>query len=135
VALTTTIPRRLPGAAPAPVAVEHAAIGEVAVVRCSGDLDLAAVPDVSAAVRSVLADRPAGLVLDLAEVPFCDTVGLRLLLSAAARARAQGCAVAVAGLRPGVAEFLARVCADRSLPAYADVSAAIEGLMFTRDWR
>lgn len=119
----------------APAAVSVTSVGEIAVLRCSGDLDLAAVDTVAPAVRAALADRPAGLVLDLSGVVFCDTVGLRLLLSAAGRARSQGCSTGVAGLRPQVADFLARVCADRALPVYADVAAAVEGLMFARDWR
>lgn len=130
----TLLPIRPPGA-PAPCAVTVQAVGEVAVLRCSGDLDLAGVEPVSNAVREALATRPVGLVLDLSGVAFCDTVGLRLLLSTAAKARLQGCATALAGVQPLVAEFLARVCADRTLQSYADVAEAIEGLMFSAAWR
>jgi anti-anti-sigma factor len=133
--MTTLLPTRQPGTAPTPVTVSTSTVGEVAVVRCAGDLDLAGVERFTAAVREALAPRPIGLVLDLADVGFCDTVGLRLLLSTASTARAQGCATALAGVQRPVAEFLGRVCADRSLPAYADVSAAIEGLMFSSSWR
>lgn len=131
----TLLPTRTPGVAPVPAGVTWQAVGEVAVLRCVGDLDLAALEPVSAAVREILAARPAGLVVDLSGVGFCDTVGLRLLLSTAAKARAQGCASALAAVRPTVAEFLARVCADRALPAYADVAAATEGLMLSAEWR
>lgn len=104
-------------------------------LRLTGDLDLAALDPVGNVVRDALADRPVGLVLDLGEVAFCDTVGLRLLLSTAAKARAQGCAPALANVRRPVADLLTRVCADRALPAYPDVSEAIEGLMFSAEWR
>ena len=110
-------------------------IGEVAVVRAAGDLDLAAVEPFARAVDDALSDRPTGLVVDLAEVAFCDTVGLRTLLSTAAKARRQGCSIAFAGAQREVAELLARVCADRALPAYPDVAEAIEGLMFSGEWR
>lgn len=133
--MTTLLPRRAPGAAAVPATATVNPVGEVAVVRLSGDLDVAAIDRVSAAVRDALAPRPNGLVLDLSAVGFCDTVGLRLLLSTAARARAQGCVVGVASLQRPVADLLTRVCADRSLPAFADVGDAIEGLMFARDWR
>ena len=129
------IPTRAPGAPPVPVSVSARMVGEVAVLRCAGDLDLAGIEPVGAAVSVALADRPVGLVLDLSDVAFCDTVGLRLLLSTTAKARAQGCATALAGVQPRVAEFLARVCADRTLTSYADVSDAIEGLMFSATWR
>jgi anti-sigma B factor antagonist len=133
--MPTLLPSRLPGAAPVRASLSTNRIGEVSVVRCDGDLDLAAVETFGAAVAEALASRPTGLVLDLAGVTFCDTVGLRILLSTAARARRQGCSIGLAGVRRQVAEFLARVCADRTLPLYADVADAIEGLMFSGDWR
>jgi anti-anti-sigma factor len=131
----TLLPRRAPGAPAVPAEATVNPVGEVAVVRLAGDLDIAAIERLTAAVRDALAPRPTGLVLDLSGVGFCDTVGLRLLLSTASKARAQGCVAGVAGMRPAVAEFLTRVCADRALPAFADVGDAIEGLMFARDWR
>lgn len=131
----TLLPTRSPGVDPVPCTVESQPVGEVAVLRLAGDLDLAGLPVVSHAVRAALETRPVGLVLDLGGVPFCDTVGLRLLLSSASKARAQGCAIALAAVCPGVRDFLARVCADRTLPAYADVAEAIEGLMLTAAWR
>ncbi|HEV2890660.1 MAG TPA: STAS domain-containing protein [Frankiaceae bacterium] len=133
--MTTLLPSRLPGTLPVPARLTNDRIGEVCVVRCAGDLDLAAVDTFTSAVDTALADRPTGLVLDLSHVGFCDTVGLRILLSAAARARRQGCSIALASVRRPVAELLARVCADRALPAYPDVADAIEGLMFSGDWR
>jgi anti-sigma B factor antagonist len=134
-AMTTLLPSRLPGTAPVPARVSASRIGEASVVRCAGDLDVAAVDSFGDAVDEALRDRPTGLVLDLSEVPFCDTVGLRILLSTAAKGRRQGCSVALAGVRRPVAELLARVCAERTLPSYPDVGAAIEGLMFSGDWR
>lgn len=133
--MPTLLPSRTPGALPIPARLTADHIGEVVVVRCAGDLDMAAVEAFGNAVRDALADRPTGLVLDLARVGFCDTVGLRILLSTAANARAQGCSIALAGVQRPVAELLSRVCADRTLPAYADVADAIEGLMFSGDWR
>ncbi len=133
--MTTLLPSRAPGIAPIPARLTHNRIGEVSVVRCAGDLDLAAVSTFTTEVDTALAERPTGLVLDLSQVGFCDTVGLRILLSAAAKARRQGCSIALAGVRRPVAEFLARVCADRTLPSYPDVAEAIEGLMFSGDWR
>ena len=131
----TLLPTRPPGDAPVPCQVAFHAVGEVAVLRCTGDLDLASLEPVSTAVRTALETRPVGLVVDLSGVTFCDTVGLRLLLSTSSRARSQGCATALASVQPPVADFLARVCADRTLPAYEDVAAAIEGLMFSAAWR
>ena len=41
----------------------------------------------------------------------------------------------VAVVRAAGAGLLARVCADGALPAYPDVAEAIEGLMFSGEWR
>ena len=131
--MTTLLPTR--ATAPVPVSITARAVGEVAVLRIAGDLDVAGLEPVAAAVRTALEPRPVGLVLDLSAVPFCDTVGQRLLLSTSAQARKQGCATALAGVQGPVADFLVRVCADRSLPSYRDVSDAIEGLMFSAAWR
>jgi anti-sigma B factor antagonist len=133
--MTALLPTRPNDAEPRPVSMTANRIGEVAVVRADGDLDLAAVDPFARAVDDALRDRPTGLVVDLREVVFCDTVGLRMLLSTAAKARRQGCSIALAGTQPQVAAFLARVCADRNLPAYGDVGDAIEGLMFSGEWR
>ena len=133
--MTTSLPCTRPDSSAVPIAAHTRVVGEVAVVHLSGELDLAAVDRVTAAVADALATRPTGLVLDVSEVPFCDTVGLRVLLSAAGRAHAQGCAIGLAGVQPAVADLLARVCAERVLPGYADLGAAIEGLMFAGDWR
>jgi anti-anti-sigma factor len=131
----SSLPRRTPGAEPRPVTVTAHPVGDAVVLRCAGDLDVAAVAPMADAVRRALADHPAALVLDLDGVHFCDTVGLRVLLSAAGRARNQGCALALAALRPAVADLLVRVCVDRALPSYADAGAALDALTAARAWR
>jgi anti-sigma B factor antagonist len=71
------------------VSVERAADGVPAVVEVSGELDIAAVPEVQRAVAVAEQDRPATLALDLSEVVHVDSSGLRVLLDAAARARSR----------------------------------------------
>jgi anti-anti-sigma factor len=132
---TTLLPRRTPGTDSLPVTVTARPVGDAVVLCCAGDLDVAAVAPMADAVRRALADHPAALVLDLDGVEFCDTVGLRVLLSAAGRARNQGCLLALAALRPPVADLLVRVCADRALPSYADAGAALDALTAARAWR
>lgn len=132
--MTTSPLCSTPASSGVPVAVAARNVGEVAVVHLRGDLDLAAVDRVTAATTAALADRPTGLVLDVSDVTFCDTVGLRVLLSTAAKAREQGCALGLAGPPPALADLLARVGADRVLPGYPDLGAAIEGLMFAGTW-
>ncbi|MCA2225607.1 STAS domain-containing protein [Nonomuraea aurantiaca] len=52
------------------------------VLHAVGDLDVAGAPRLQAALDQVLASAdPPKLVLDLTDVPFCDSVGLGVLVS------------------------------------------------------
>jgi anti-sigma B factor antagonist len=62
------------------VAVADAADGRV-VLRVSGELDLISEPLLEAALAGVVDGRP--VTIDLAELAFMDSTGLRALLSAA----------------------------------------------------
>jgi anti-anti-sigma factor len=54
--------------------------GALLVLRLRGDLDMAAVPEVENVVGRLPRDR-SGIVVDLAELRFLDSTGLRLLLT------------------------------------------------------
>jgi anti-sigma B factor antagonist len=54
-------------------------LGEVAVVRVAGELDMLTAPGVEAAVQDVLRSNATALVLDYVEVTFIDSTAMRLL--------------------------------------------------------
>jgi anti-anti-sigma factor len=54
--------------------------GEIAVVRAVGDVDLATSDQLAAELASDACRAGAGVVLDLSEVPFMDSSGLRAVL-------------------------------------------------------
>lgn len=56
---------------------------DVVVVRLSGELDIATEPAAREYLRACTRDRPRHLVLDLSEVTFLASHGLRLLVAAA----------------------------------------------------
>lgn len=56
----------------------------------SGELDISSAPRVEEELTRVEAGSPALLVLDLRGLAFMDSTGLRLIVSADARAREQG---------------------------------------------
>jgi anti-sigma B factor antagonist len=58
-------------------------------VRMRGDLDISTAPRLEEELRRVEAEAPATLVLDLRELSFMDSTGLRLLITADARAHEQ----------------------------------------------
>ena len=99
---------------------------DVVHIRPVGELDMATVPLVGAQLDELAAAGFAHLVLDLREVSFLDSSGLRLIMSWSAKARADGLAFElVAGPAPvqrmfdvtGVADRLRFAGAAREQPA------------------
>jgi anti-anti-sigma factor len=56
--------------------------GEVAVVRVDGEVDLANAEELAGALRAGGDGADRGIVLDLREVPFMDSTGLKVILIA-----------------------------------------------------
>jgi anti-sigma B factor antagonist len=53
----------------------------IAVLKVDGDIDLATVPTLEAAIDEALIPKPTGLVLDLSEVGFLASAGLQTLVA------------------------------------------------------
>ena len=53
----------------------------IAVLRVGGDIDLATVPALQAAIEEALVPRPTGLVIDLSDVGFLASAGLQALVA------------------------------------------------------
>jgi anti-anti-sigma factor len=62
------------------------AAGDVRIVL-DGELDLSSAPEFIAALQDLLAERPEELEIDLREITFLDSTGLRTLLIASDEAR------------------------------------------------
>ena len=69
---------------------------DVVVVRLEGEVDLANTPTLSAAILESIPNDVAGLVVDLCDVRYIDSVGIRMLFSfvRSLHAARQGMAVA-----------------------------------------
>ena len=77
--------------------------GDVAVVALSGELDVAGAALLEHELSRVAADHDVqGLVLDLRELEFMDSTGLRLMVLADDRARAEGRRLQLVRGRPDV---------------------------------
>jgi anti-sigma B factor antagonist len=65
---------------------------DAVVVMVAGDIDHIHFRELEAAIdhRLAGADGPVHLVVDLTEVPYCDSCGMRVLLGASQRATAAG---------------------------------------------
>jgi stage II sporulation protein AA (anti-sigma F factor antagonist) len=62
--------------------------GDVHTIRLAGELDLATAQDVQRELERVEQTDAASIVLDLSDLTFMDSTGVRLLVSAHARSRA-----------------------------------------------
>ncbi|HEX6116573.1 MAG TPA: STAS domain-containing protein [Solirubrobacterales bacterium] len=63
---------------------------ETTIVALEGEIDLSTVPEAERLITDAEAGRPARLVIDLSEVTFMDSSGLRVLLTAHRRAEEAG---------------------------------------------
>jgi anti-sigma B factor antagonist len=97
------------------------------VCRLAGDLDLACVARVRADFDRALATGAPVLVVDLAEVGFCDSSGLNLLLQARIDTEAAGVALRLAAPPPAVTRVLEITGAGGVFSVHASVEEAEHG--------
>jgi anti-sigma B factor antagonist/stage II sporulation protein AA (anti-sigma F factor antagonist) len=69
--------------------------------------------------------RGSALVLDFSRVEYISSMGLRVLLMAAKKLRAQNARIAVAALRPVVSEIFEIARFNHVLEVFPDVRAAL----------
>jgi anti-sigma B factor antagonist len=95
--------------------VEIERCGKYVVVRPVGELDLAAV-DILEAALSPVETEFGEIVIDLRQVEFLDSTGLRVILSADARSRSNGFRLKVINGTEQVRHVLALTGMDKHLP-------------------
>jgi anti-anti-sigma factor len=71
-------------------------------VALAGEFDLAAIEEFESAIGQLEADQPAAMVIDLSELRFMDSSGLRALVMADQRARKAGRRLAIVPGRPTI---------------------------------
>lgn len=64
-------------------------------VAVAGELDLATSGRLESELRGVEASRPSVLIIDLSQLSFIDSTGLRLIIGAHTRAREEGRRLAI----------------------------------------
>ncbi|HEY7668902.1 MAG TPA: STAS domain-containing protein [Actinomycetota bacterium] len=72
------------------VGIETSVDGPVSTVRLSGELDISGADEIERTIQEVEQTATGSLVIDLRRLEFMDSTGLRLILSADARARERG---------------------------------------------
>ena len=97
------------------------------IARLRGDLDIATAPALRERLAGLLRLRMPMplLVLDLAEVWFCDAAGLAVLVGTQRRATSLGTTLRLAAPRSQVARVLRATGLDRSFSIHATVADAL----------
>jgi len=106
------------------LAISDELVGEIRVVSCVGEIDLATVPGLRDRVAGLQVDGPSRLVIDLTGVTFIDSLGLGALIGFHKRARVlQGSLVVVPS--PAASRVLAATALDRVFEIRATVDDAL----------
>jgi anti-anti-sigma factor len=94
----------------------------------AGRLDTAAAPGFERELIAATASGCDRLLIDLANLVYVSSAGLRIFLVAAKRLRAGGGRIALCGLQPQVAEVFDISGFAAILPVYADRETALAAL-------
>jgi anti-sigma B factor antagonist len=99
--------------------------GTCAVVRAVGEVDLGTASRLSEAATAAIADIGPALVLDIGDVTFMDSTGLKVLLAVQKRAQLAGGMLAIANAARPVQRVIEVTGLDRTLTLCPDVDTAI----------
>ncbi|MBK6741765.1 MAG: STAS domain-containing protein [Hydrogenophilales bacterium] len=97
-------------------------------IALRGRLDLKGSGEIDLRFTSLTATDASNVLVDMSEVEFIASIGMRLLLTCAKAKAARGGKLALYGLQPMVAEALETAGIDSLIPLYADAPAALAGL-------
>jgi anti-anti-sigma factor len=108
------------------LAIEPTGADDVPGLRLRGDLDMAGVVELERELERLEASRPDVVLLDLRELTFLDSSGLRSLLAADNRARRRGRRLELVRAPAGVQRVFEIALLDRRL-TFVELPEAIEG--------
>lgn len=93
----------------------------------AGELDAATAPAAREAIRDLTLRPGELLVVDLAELRFCDSSGISALIAARVRTHAAGAEIALAAVPPQLGRTLALLGLAALFPAYPTAAQARAG--------
>jgi anti-anti-sigma factor len=97
-------------------------------ITLSGRMDMLGVEDVSGPFNDAVGERKALVAVDLSQVDFLASVGLRLLFANARNLHQHGGKMALAAAQPAVQDVLEASGVPKVIPVYASVSEACSEL-------
>ncbi|MET7644198.1 STAS domain-containing protein [Streptomyces sp. NPDC005426] len=105
------------------------------VLEIAGDLDHATAPELRRVVDSLTQTRGQLLVLDLADLRFCDSSGITALLVARNLTAERGADIALAAVPANTARILRIVGLDRVFTIHPDTATATRSAPRSADHR
>lgn len=98
--------------------------GPVGVIAVRGQADLHTAPELRAAITAALDRGASGLVIDLSDATFVDSMTLGVLLGAVKRLRPRGGKVAVVCVSPHIRRIFEITLLDRVFALHETLDAA-----------
>lgn len=103
--------------------------GPCVVVRATGELDMSVAPRLRAEIDQALETSGApNLVLDMTGVPFCDSVGLGVLVGALTRTKEAGGRLMLVVVPGMITHLLTITNLDRHFEVRGDLREALDAL-------
>jgi anti-anti-sigma factor len=99
--------------------------GEVVIVRLSGRLDSSAAPGAEERLSAALTGTPPRVAIDMGQLVYISSAGLRVLLVLAKKVQQEKGKVALGGLAANVREVFTVSGFDTIFPIEADAAAAV----------
>jgi len=90
-----------------------------------GAIDLHVSPEIRAALREMIDQKPKRLVVDMSRVPYVDSSGLAVLIGAKQSLEHEGGAFMLAGAQQAVLTILASAKLDQYFRVFPTVDAAL----------
>jgi anti-anti-sigma factor len=98
------------------------------ILELTGRIDSVTSEGIESRITGALNDRPPALVLDLTNVTFVSSAGLRVLLMAAKRCRKENVALALHSVAPQIVMVFSQSGLEGFLPVYDSRESALGAL-------
>lgn len=98
-----------------PLTLSHQQTNGDAVIALDGELDLASAPDLAELAGELVRNGADNIIVDAERLSFCDSSGLRILVSIANDLRPTGGRVAIVNPQPVVLRVLELTGLDRTV--------------------
>jgi anti-anti-sigma factor len=109
------------------MSVRTRTVGEIPLVELAGELDISTAVDVDRELSKVERQKPHTVVVDLRELTFIDSTGLRTILSADARCRGYGGRLVIVPGPPAVHRVFSISLLDQRLQFVDDPESLGDG--------